>query len=126
MILIDSSAWISAIRNPGGRDDITLRGLIDSDEAGLALPVRIELLASTKTKSRKQLRAALTALPVVFPTDDTWAMVERWVETAAEHGERFGISDLLIAALAAEIGALVWSLDTDFERMAKLKLVQLY
>ena len=125
MIIIDTSVWISAIRNPGSRDDLTLRGLIDADEAGLALPVRIELLASTKAKNRKELRGALTALPVVFPSDETWAVVEHWVETAAEQGERFGVSDLLIAALADELGALVWSLDKDFERMEKLKFVRL-
>jgi predicted nucleic acid-binding protein len=32
----------------------------------------------------------------------------------------------LIAALASEIGGLVWSLDRDFERMTQLKLVALY
>jgi predicted nucleic acid-binding protein len=125
VIVIDTSAWVSAIRNPGSRDDLTLRGLIDADEAGLALPVRIELLASTKTRHRQQLRAALTALPVVFPTDETWATIEGWVETAAHQGEHFSVNDLLIAALADEVGALVWSLDQDFERMEKLKFVRL-
>jgi hypothetical protein len=33
---------------------------------------------------------------------------------------------LLIARLAHDIGGLVWSLDSDFERMARLKLVRLY
>jgi predicted nucleic acid-binding protein len=125
VIVIDTSAWVSAIRQPGSRDDLTLRGLIDADEAGLALPVRIELLASTKTKDRRQLRAALTSLPVIYPTDETWAVVEGWVEVAAQKGERFSVNDLLIAALADEVGALVWSLDKDFERMEKLEFVRL-
>jgi predicted nucleic acid-binding protein len=37
-----------------------------------------------------------------------------------------GITDLLIGALAHEIGALVWSLDADFRRLQRLRLVQLY
>ena len=53
-------------------------------------------------------------------------MIERWVTEAADKGQRFGVGDLLIAALAAERNALVWSLDADFERLARLKLVQLY
>lgn len=32
----------------------------------------------------------------------------------------------MIARLADEAGALVWSLDDDFARLAKLQLVRLY
>jgi len=32
----------------------------------------------------------------------------------------------LIAALASEVGGLVWSLDRDFERMEKLEMISLY
>ena len=35
-------------------------------------------------------------------------------------------ADLLIARLADEIGALVWSIDKDFERIGRLKLLQLF
>lgn len=44
----------------------------------------------------------------------------------ASAGQRFAITDLLIARLADEIGALVWSLDSDFERLARLKFVNIY
>lgn len=100
--------------------------LIDADAVILPLPVRMELLSGTPTKDRTKLRSRLSALAVAHPTEETWTMIERWVDTAADKGHRFGIGDLLIAALAAERGALVWSLDRDFQRMERLKLVQLY
>jgi predicted nucleic acid-binding protein len=62
----------------------------------------------------------------VVPTEDTWRTIEDWIEPAASAGHRFAVADLLIAGLAQEIGAPVWSLDADFERMASLDLVRLY
>ena len=68
----------------------------------------------------------LDALPVFIPSRDTWALVERWVVQAARRGHRFGVLDLLIAALSTEGGGRVWSLDTDFDRLARLGLVKLH
>jgi len=68
----------------------------------------------------------LSALPVLYPTDETWSTIDRWVELASEAGQRFGVGDLLIGALAVETGSLVWSLDADFARLERLMLVQTY
>ena len=69
---------------------------------------------------------ALTALPIVIPTEDTWRVVEGWIAPAADRGHRFAVTDLLVAALAHEVDALVWSLDSDFERMEELGLAKRY
>ena len=61
-----------------------------------------------------------------MPTEDTWKPLAEWIQRAADAGQHFTLTDLLIAALAEEIDALVWSLDTDFERMERLKMVRLY
>jgi predicted nucleic acid-binding protein len=52
--------------------------------------------------------------------------VNDWIARAADAGERFSFTDLLIARLADDIGALVWSLDSDFTRMARLSFARLY
>lgn len=126
MIVVDTSVWVAATREPVGGVAATLRRLIDADEVALALPVRLELMAGVARKDRTALRRALTSLPVVVPSEDTWRTIESWVEPAANAGDRFAIADLLIAGLAHDIGALVWSLDADFERMASRDLVRLY
>jgi predicted nucleic acid-binding protein len=126
VIIVDTSVWIAATREPSGALAIMLDGLIDADEACLALPVRIELLAGLGRRDRDILRRGLSAIPLAVPTDVTWGLVERWVESAADAGQRFMVVDLLIAALAHELTALVWSLDGDFERMASLGFVQPY
>lgn len=126
MILIDTSVWIAATRNPEGRVSTTLRALIDADEVVLALPVRIELMAGVARKDRTAFRRALSALPVVEPSEETWQTIEGWIGPAADDGHRFAVTDLLIAGLAHHVDALVWSLDADFERMESLGLVRLY
>jgi predicted nucleic acid-binding protein len=126
VIVVDTSVWVAAAREPAAPVAATLRKLIDADEVLLALPVRWELMAGVSRKDRVAFRRALSALPVVVPSEDTWRVVEGWIEPAADAGHRFAVTDLLIAGLAHDVGALVWSLDADFQRMESLGLVRQY
>ena len=126
MIVADTSVWVAALRRLEAPEGRTLAALLDADEVVLPVPVRLELLMGASRRDRPALRRALSALPLLYPTDATWALMDHWVERAAHARERFGVGDLLIGALAAEAGALVWSLDSDFARMARIGLVGLY
>jgi predicted nucleic acid-binding protein len=126
VIVVDTSVWIDAVRDPASPLARVLDGLIDADVACLALPVRLELLSGLGRRDRDTLRRGFAGIPLVVPTDATWHLVERWIESAADAGQRFAIVDLLIAALANELTGLVWSLDRDFQRMAALGFVQQY
>ena len=126
MIVVDTSVWVGARHQPGGEVFKTLRDLLDADEVALALPVRLELWAGTARADRRAFRRAFSALPLLVPTEQTWKPLDEWIARASDAGERFAIADLLIARLADEIGALVWSLDSDFERLARLKYARLY
>jgi predicted nucleic acid-binding protein len=126
VIVVDTSVWVDAFRHPGGEHAATLRRLLDADEVALALPVRLELMAGVARKNRVALRRGLSGLPVIVPSDATWQQVEGWVDRAADAGYRFAVTDLLIAGLAADVGALVWSLDDDFGRMEAVGLVRRY
>jgi predicted nucleic acid-binding protein len=126
VIVVDTSVWVAALRNERSPEAVTLRGLIDADEVALAVPVRVEILSGASRKDAVRLRRVLSALPILYPTDDTWQLIDGWIDRAAQRGERFGAGDLLIAALCAEAGALMWSLDTDFPRMSRLKFIGLY
>jgi predicted nucleic acid-binding protein len=126
VIVVDTSVWVAAQRQPAGDTARTLLSLLDADEVALALPVRLELWAGIAKSDRRRFERAFSALPVLIPTDDTWQPLGDWIARAADAGQRFAITDLLIARLADEIGGLVWSLDSDFERLARLKFVRMY
>lgn len=126
MIVVDTSVWISVLRSASSLEAPAMAALLDADEVGLAVPVRIELMSGTSSKDRAALKRALSALPVLYPTDDTWRLLDSWTEKTSRAGQHFGMGDLLVAALAAEAGALVWSLDADFQRLEKMKLVACY
>ena len=126
MIVVDTSVWIVALRSRGSREAAILSGLLDADEVALPTPVRTEMLSGASMRERAGLKKALTALPILYPTDETWRLIDRWTETTSRVGQHFGVGDLLVAAVCAEAGGLLWSLDSDFARLARLKLVDLY
>ncbi len=120
MIVADSSVWIAALRSGTGAEALQLADLLDRDEVALPVLVRLELLAGASSRQRRELKETFAALPILYPSLETWGRIEDWIETASRRGERFAIADLLIGALATEAGAAVWSLDADFARLGRL------
>ena len=126
MIVVDTSVWIAALRNGTGTDARVLSRLLDADEVVLPVMVRIEMLAGAPQRDLPALRKGLSALPLVYPDEDTWRLIDVWIDRAMRAGQRFAPGDLLIAALAHGIGALIWSLDADFVRMGRIGMISLY
>ena len=124
MTFVDTSVWVDAFRGRNAALSERLRALLDAREVALAAPVRVELLSGASRRSLATLRRVLSALPVYYPTETTWALLEVWVDRAVGAGQRFGVGDLLIGAIAAENGGAVWSFDADFARLARLGLVR--
>jgi predicted nucleic acid-binding protein len=126
MIVVDTSVWVAALRDGTGDEGRALGALLDADEVALPVPVRIEILAGASKRDLPRLRRSLSALPLVYPGEETWSLIDAWLDRTAGAGQRFGFGDLLIGALASETGALVWSLDADFARMRRAGLIDLY
>jgi predicted nucleic acid-binding protein len=126
MVVVDTSVWVDFFRGMDKAVIAELSRLLDADQVGLAAPVRLELLAGVSRLDKARLRRVLSALPLLVPDANLWALLDTWVERAGRAGERFGAMDLLIAGIADEHRATLWSRDGDFKRMARLGLVQLH
>ena len=125
MIVIDSSVWVAGFR---GDAQIAkeLSRLLDEDLAALTSPVRLELLSGSRAGEYGQLKRVLGAVPTYAPSAQTWQRVESWVAIAKKVGQQFGVMDLVVGSTAKDHDAAVWSLDDDFERMAKLRFIKLH
>ena len=126
MILVDTSVWVSALRDQTSGEANHLRDLLDGDEVAIAIPIRIEILVGARRADQPRLSRTLSALPTYYPTETTWERIESWLGKIKNAGDSFGVGDLLIGAIGAENRTPIWSLDGDFSRMARLNLIDCY
>jgi predicted nucleic acid-binding protein len=118
--------WIEFFRGHNQAVVAELRRLLDLDLVSLPAPVRLELISGASRTEAVRLGRLLSALPLLIPAPTLWAKLETWVERAKRAGQRFGAMDLLIAGIADDNDAAVWSADGDFGRMSRLGLVRLH
>ena len=82
MIVVDTSVWVAALRSATSPEAEVLASLLDADEVALPVPVRIELLSGVARTERARLRRVLSALPVLSPTEESWSLMNTWIERA--------------------------------------------
>jgi len=124
LTLIDTSAWILALRKDGSaqaRSDIGR--LIDKDLAATAGIVKLELLCGARTKAEyKELKEDLEALVQLQITKETWDRASDLAYRLRRKGLTVPSADVLIAAVAVENGCNLIHADRHFDLMAKHNL----
>ncbi len=118
MVLPDTSVWIPYFRSRSGEDGDRLEALIAAGEVAICGPVMAELLAGAGDSQREAIVGTVGGLPFAALDRASWEEVGAVGFRLRLSGQALPLTDLAIAVAAARAGHVLWSLDSDFERIA--------
>jgi predicted nucleic acid-binding protein len=120
VVLADTSVWVDfARRGDRGRAQ-DLRALLDSGEVSTCGPVAAELLAGAEGEVAERISATLASLPWAELRPDDGREVGGAARRLRRLGQTTPLTDLVIAVAAARADHVLWSFDTDFERIREV------
>ncbi|HRQ88679.1 MAG TPA: PIN domain-containing protein, partial [Bacteroidia bacterium] len=122
MKLVDTSAWVHALRRQGNPAiKARLTELVTLGQACWCPVVRLELWAGVGVDpERRVLRVFEQRIPELSITDDVWQLACDLADRSRRAGTTVPPNDLLIAACARHHGVEVEAADAHFEFLRKL------
>jgi len=118
MVLPDTSVWVDYSRCGARGPTASMRELLDRGEVATCGPVAAELLAGADGEVAERIWATLSSLPWVRLSATDWREIGHLAHRLRRAGRTLPLTDLAIAVAAARGGHSLWSLDSDFERIA--------
>ena len=127
MILVDSSVWIDFFRSSPGPGGGELRRMIEESEPFALTGVVVAEVLQGLTRDAGTIEQLLAQCDMLEPAGfQTYREAAAIYRTARSRGISLTTIDTLIAAIALEHGASVFTLDRDFSRIARMAAVNLY
>jgi predicted nucleic acid-binding protein len=121
LLLVDSSAWIEAMR-PKGRREMReyVSELMLEGKAAWCDMIRLELWNGARPQEHRDLFELELTLPLLEITSEVWRQSNQLARKARSAGMTFPPADLLIAACADHYGVKIVHQDRHFEQIAIL------
>ncbi|MCS7207406.1 MAG: PIN domain-containing protein [Dehalococcoidia bacterium] len=125
MVIVDTSVWVQFLRALGSPEHRAVDYLLAQRQVLMVGPVLAELLQGARTPQEfAPLQSRLIALPYATETHGTWLRVAELSYQLRQRGQKVGLTDLLIAALAIEHDCPVYTLDAHFQRIPGVRLYE--
>jgi predicted nucleic acid-binding protein len=118
VVLPDTSVWIPYFRSASGAEGDRLEALIAEGEVAICGPVLAELLGGADDTQRGWILDTAGRLPWADLDHAAWEDVGGVARRLRQAGQTLPLTDLAIAIAATRAGYALWSLDSDFERIA--------
>ena len=112
MVLVDTSVWVSHLRQA----HLGLVGLLEGGEVACH-PFIIGELACGNIKNRTTILTLLEALPTTIAVEHREIMT--FIENHALMGKGLGYTDVHLLASSVLAGFPIWTLDRKLERVAE-------
>jgi hypothetical protein len=127
MVLVDSSAWIEALRRHGDlRVKLAVEGLLDAYEAQWCTPIRLEVLGGARKEERTRLGHWFSVIPYRPLREEDWERAIALAWRLRDGGLTVPWLDVLIAAVALHDQVRVYAVDTHFREISKRTGLTLY
>ncbi len=127
MIVVDSSVWIDFFSSSPGPAGHELRRMIAEHEPFALLGVIVSEVLQGLTREVERIEQYLAQWEMLEARGfDTYRQAAAIFRTARAAGFALTTIDTLIAAIALENGATVFTLDHDFARLARIAPLALY
>jgi predicted nucleic acid-binding protein len=126
-VLVDSSVWIDFLSPRPGPAGHELRRLIEQAEPVVLAGVVVTEILQGLSRDAEQVERYLSHWEMLEPEGiATYVRAAGLYRLARPRGLTLTTVDVLIAALALDYGARLFSLDKDFARLAGWTPLQLY
>jgi predicted nucleic acid-binding protein len=127
LILVDSSVWIDFLSSSPGPAGRELRRLIAAAEPLALTGIVLTEILQGITRDIAQIEQLLSMWELLEPTGvSTYRETAAIFRLARAKGITIATVDALIAAIAIEYRAAVFTLDKDFSQIARLTNLHLY
>jgi len=127
VILVDSSVWVDFFRSSPGHAGKELRRMIEESEPFALTGIVVAEVLQGLTRDSGPIERFLAQWDMLEPKGfDTSRKAAAIYRAARGKGIALSTIDTLIAAIALEHGASVFTLDQDFSRIARITGLELY
>ena len=127
MVLVDSSAWIEALRRNGKLEvKLAIQALNEEYEAAWCSVIKLEVLGGSRKEERLRLEQYFSVIPYRIINEATWDLAKSFSWRLRDRGQAVPMTDILIAAAAMEIGIRLYSVDQHFLPMQDILGLRLY
>ncbi len=122
-VIVDTSVWIQFFNIPESNEKKQVDALLTYDRVTIAGVIISELLQGAKSQEDfREISDKISILPYLKTSKDTWIKVGEISFKLRKQGITLPLTDIFIATLARENNYEVYTLDSHFKEIPRVKL----